>query len=264
MKKFTYNDIELAVNTLNLKAGDTILIRTSLQNIGFYISGGPQNLVKDLFELLYQAIGKEEGTLVVPTGCLSLCNTDKPFDIANTPSELGIFSEFVRKLPGVIRSFHPFFSYSAIGKLSKEICGYHPKTAFGPNSPKDKLINFNAKAISIGAPPNLTCTTVHHAEFMVGVPYRYIKEFNQPVVVDEKIIYDKFYLYVIYLNMALKRNRNKKLWKTFKGELLKAPLGNSFIYTYSINEFYNHCITEMQKDMYIWLDEEPCDKVYIK
>lgn len=263
MKKFTYNDIELAVSSLNLKEGDTILVRSALQNLGFFV-GGSHNLSRVFFELLYEAIGKDKGTLVVPTGCLSLCNTDKPFDIVNTPSELGVFSEYVRKVPEAIRSFHPFFSYTSVGKLSNDICGYHPKTAFGLNSPKDKLINFNAKAISIGLPPNYTCTTVHHAEFMVGVPYRYVKEFYHPILVDGVIKYDKFYLYVLYLNMCLKRNRNKKLWERFKGEVIRTPLGNSSLYIYSMKEFYNHCITEMQKDMYVWLDEEPQYKVYIK
>lgn len=261
MQHYTYDDIRSALLNLNIERGDTLLIRADLRYLGMY-SDGVSNLTKDLFAIFSDLVDLSEGTIVVPTGCLSLCNTTIPYHPEKTPSELGVFSEFVRHIPGAIRSFHPFFSYTAIGKKAHEICADHPRSAFGLNTPKDKLISMGAKAISIGASPRFTCTTVHHAEFMVGVPYRYVKEFIHPVYRNGEILNEPFYLYVMYRTSDMKRNNNVKLWATFPGWLATAPLGAAHVYSYSIKEFYQHCVKKMQEDFFIYLDEEPDVKPY--
>ena len=57
------------------------------------------------------------GSIFSPSASMNLCNTDIPYDIANTPShEMGAFAEHIRLAPESIRSFHPFWSIAGIGK----------------------------------------------------------------------------------------------------------------------------------------------------
>ena len=66
------------------------------------------------------------------------------------------------------------------------------------------MIELKTKFISFGIPINENCSQVHHAEFNMGVPYRYIKEFEKNK--DWKKIYkDKFYLFVLYKRFYKKK-----------------------------------------------------------
>ena len=49
-----------------------------------------------------------------------ISNTDIVFDIRNTPSEMGAFSEYIRTKKDSVRSFHPFTSWAAIGKNAND------------------------------------------------------------------------------------------------------------------------------------------------
>ncbi|MBS5049739.1 MAG: AAC(3) family N-acetyltransferase [Desulfovibrionaceae bacterium] len=255
MNAYTRHDIEKALDQLNLDRGDTVLVRADLRYLGMFAPDARQAPAA-LFEALARRVDLTVGTVVVPTGSLSLCNTDQPFELQTTPSELGAFSEYVRTRDDAVRSFHPFFSYAAVGASARDICASVPRHAFGPRSVKDRLIERRAKMISLGAHPRFTCTTVHHAEFMAGVPYRYVKEFMHPVVRGGKTVFEPFYLYVYYRECNIKRDKNQKIWKDFS--LYQQSLcGKNFFYLYDIYEFYNHCIALMQSDPYIWLNQEP-------
>ncbi len=263
MRIYTKNDIKVALSNLELKAGDSVLVRSDLRYFGMF-DEGTRKLPAAIFNELAQLIDLEKGTIIVPTGSLSLCNTETPFNPTDTKSELGAFSEYVRTLPEAIRSFHPFFSYTAIGKKADYFCTNNSRHAFGPNSPKDRMIAENIKFISLGASPNFTCSTVHHAEFVAGVPYRYVKEFLHPVIRENRLVREPFYMYVTYLNMDIKRDKNRKIWAKYRNELQKVPLGSGFIYMYKLQDFYEHCIKMFQEDIYIWLENEPAIRPYNK
>ena len=49
------------------------------------------------------------------------------------------------------------------------------------------MLKINTKYVSIGLPPRLTCSYIHHAEMMMGVPYRYTKEFKSKIKIRNKI-----------------------------------------------------------------------------
>lgn len=56
----------------------------------------------------------------------------------------------------------------------------------------------NILMISIGVKPNMTCFIIHHAKFNIHIPYRYIKEFNHSIQINDEITYEKIYLHVLY------------------------------------------------------------------
>ena len=109
-------------------------------------------------------------------------------------------------------------------------------------------------------PINKNCSQVHHAEFNMSVPYRYIKEFKQKIKQKEKVSTKKFYLFVLYKQfLKKKRNKNKIIVKNFlkKSKIIKCKLGNDYIYKYSLKDFYSHTIDLMQKDIYCWMGSKP-------
>ena len=129
---------------------------------------------------------------------MNLCNTSIPFDIKNTPSDkMGAFAEYIRKLSDSVRSNHPFWSVSGIGK-DANILKNVSKHAFGVESPWSHFLDMDVKQLNLGLHPSKAVTLIHHIETIYGVPYRYTKEFNHPILKNGKIIKDYFYQSVMF------------------------------------------------------------------
>lgn len=264
---YSYKDIVKAIKKLGIKKGDIVAIRTDLRYLGNYIKRGKSEVLKAFYNAFVEIVDLKEGTLSVATSSTSIINTDIPFDIENTPSDVGVFTEYLRKKDGAIRSFHPFESCAAIGKEAKEICMNTSRHAFGPETPEARLIERDAICVSIGLPPPQTCSTVHHIEMAMGVPYRYPKEYIHPVVRNGIVKYEPFYRYAWYRECNIKRNGLKKIFKHFTDsgyKINKTSLGRGFVYSYSLSEFYRSTTKLMSKDIFVWLDEIPKVKPYRK
>lgn len=255
---YVSEDIKRAYEEIGVSRGSVVLVKSDLRFLGDFDSDSIDNLPKAHFDALAELVDLSEGTIVVPTSSTSLCNTDTLFDPDTTKSESGLFSEYVRTLPGAVRSFHPFVSYCAIGKNAHQICDDVPRHAFGPDSPKDRLLKFDPLYVSIGQAPRMTCSYIHHAEFLAGVPYRYVKEFEHPVVRDGKVSKEFFYMYVWYRDIGVESNVNRNLFKFYyeQGYTTKqAVLGRGSVWGYSARDFFKCAMVFLKKDIYGWLDK---------
>ena len=144
-----------------------------------------------------------EGTIFSPAASMNLCNKDIPFDIDLTPShEMGSFAEYIRKLPQSIRSLHPFWSIVGIGPQAK-ILEKVSRHAYGAGSPWSHFLDLDTTQVNMGVDPARAVTLIHHIETIVGVPYRYTKEFVHPIVYGEEIKYEPFYQSVFYIDNFL-------------------------------------------------------------
>ena len=150
---------------LGIRKGMTILVQGDLRRLG-YLIGEEQMLIDALMEMVGY-----EGTIVMPSFTPHLC------DPANKKERVARFHwEDVRKnalafhrkksLPktndtllqqflhneGVLRSYHPIYSFEAWGKYAKLICDKHP-LHFGLNedSPLGKLEELNAYVVMLGS-----------------------------------------------------------------------------------------------------------------
>jgi len=262
---YNFKDIKKAYKELGVERGRTVLLKTDLRYLGAYDHPGRNGALSAHYNALSDLLDLNKGTLVVATGSTSLCNTDKPFDRDKTPSEYGMLTEYIRKREGSVRSFHPFMSYTAIGKHAKAICGDVSRHSFGFETPKARMVDLDTLYVSIGLHPRWTCTIVHHIEMLMGVPYRYTKEFLHPVIRGDKINEELFYLQVWYKQCQIKRNNNVNIFNHFIGEghkVKEVQLGRGKIYSYSMVEFFDSTIKLFKNNIYAYLDKIPETRPY--
>jgi aminoglycoside 3-N-acetyltransferase len=261
---YSYEDLRLAYEKLGVEKGKVVWVTGDLVCLGPPKYRNRDEILEAHYRALRGSVG-DKGTIVVPTASLNLCNTDIPFDLEKTPSRMGVLTEYIRQKEGSIRSFHPFVSQTAIGRYAHEICGNSSRHPFGPETPHARMIDLNTLCISIGLHPHLTGTVIHHVEMVMGVPYRYVKEFNHPVVREGKISYEPFYMNVWYRECEIKRDR-KKIFEHFlaKYDMKTIDAGSGKIYSYSMADFYKSAVQSFKNDIYVYLDKEPQVKPYTK
>jgi aminoglycoside 3-N-acetyltransferase len=178
-----------------------------MSKIGWII-GEAITVIRALIEIL-----TEEGTLVMPT--MSSGNTDPanwnypavpkdwhpiirkempPFDpVLSQTRGMGRIPEQFRIFPDVFRSNHPQASFSAWGKLAKEITKDHKvEETFSKGSPLEKVYQLNGKILLIGV-HHSSNTSLHYAESISHLP-------NFPIEQQGAAMYDN----------------GKRIWKSWK------------------------------------------------
>lgn len=158
-----------------------MLVHTSFRAVR-PVEGGPAGLIRAL-----QAALGPDGTLVMLS---SAADDDVPFDpatMAVTP-DLGVVADTFWRLPGVMRSDHPF-AFAAAGAQAAQITADPlPLPPHIPESPVGRVYDLNGQVLLLGVGHDVN-TTVHLAELLFGVPYavpRYctVLQGGRPVRVD--------------------------------------------------------------------------------
>ena len=108
------NILKIDLKKLKIKNISNLFVTSNLSKLKY-----PQ-LKKDLkLKLILESIKETMGknyTIFTPTSTLNLVNTNEIFDIKKTKSfKMGPLSEYIRNQNSV-RSLHPYWSISAIGK----------------------------------------------------------------------------------------------------------------------------------------------------
>ncbi len=148
-----------------------------------------------LFDNIMEVLGPK-GTLLLGTFSYSCSNSAIPFVLEETPSEIGPFTNWLRRQPEAMRSLHPIFSVSGIGARSKEILTSTGAAAFGPCSPFGRLAVHNARFVNLGIPFRQSLTYVHHLEQCYGCNHRYHKVLPSAVFMNGQQVPRKFLGYM--------------------------------------------------------------------
>ena len=262
---YSFDDLLRAYAQVGVTPGRVVFLAPDLRWLGRFEKPEKNSVLEAHFQALAQLADLPRGTLVVSTPSMSLCNTDTPFHLQDTPSEHGVLTEHIRQQPGVCRSFHPFVSHSALGRRASAICDDAARHCFGPQSAIARMIDLDALCVSVGLHPRFTCEAVHHVEMIMGVPYRYTKEFMHPVVRGSNIAIEPFYMSVWYRECDIKRNANKKIFDHFSQaghKVSEAKLGRGSIYSYRLKDFVTSTVDLLKKDIFAWLDVVPDTKPY--
>ncbi|GKX31676.1 hypothetical protein SH1V18_41560 [Vallitalea longa] len=183
---------------MGLHKGMTVIVHSSMSKIG-WITGGPVAVTQALMDVITQ-----EGTIVMPahtsdysdpTGWenppvpkewIPIIKENMPAYNKNiTPtSYMGHIAETFRTFPGVLRSDHPQYSFTAWGKHAEEItAGHLLNYGLGENSPLKKIYDLNGMVLLIGVDYDNN-TSFHLAEYMIDS----IKEekLGSPILVDDE------------------------------------------------------------------------------
>lgn len=193
------------LNGLGIRAGDTIFLAIDMARLP--LPRWPVALSRDairaredrwcafVFDHVMSVLGAE-GTLLVGTFSYSCGNPAIPFNYETTPSEIGPFTDWVRRRPDAIRSLHPIFSVTAIGAKAEELVRVTGAAAFGPCSPFGRLATQKARFVNLGIPFSQSLTYIHHLEQCYGCNHRYHKVFSGHVFQNGKRIERNFLGYM--------------------------------------------------------------------
>ena len=169
------------LHTLGIKAGDSIMVHSSLKQIG-WLPGGAKAVIDALLETI-----TEEGTIVmaaqsaensepsywmlppVPADWHEPIRQHMPaYDPHLTPLRgMGKIAECFHRHPKTIRSYHPVHSFMAWGKHAENWMLEHPlEDSFGMSSPLGKLVNEDVKILLLGVGYD-SCTALHLSEHLL-------------------------------------------------------------------------------------------------
>ena len=178
----TVESMTSELRALGIEEGDVAIVHSSMSAIG-WVCIDASSVVRALINAF-----SDEGTIVMPAHTPS--NSD-PADWENppvpkewhetirqsipafnkdtSPSEaMGAIAECFRTYPGTQRSDHPHVSFTARGKLARQICQNHILTPyFGMETPLGELYRLNAKVLLLGVDYS-KCTIFHLAEALSG------------------------------------------------------------------------------------------------
>ena len=152
------------LRALGVREGGVLLVHTSFRAVR-PVQGGPAGLI----DALRAALGPA-GTLVMPswTG-----DDESPFDPAATPAseDLGVVADTFWRLPGVVRSDHPFALAAAGPHAARITADPLPLPPHVPESPVGRVHQLDGQVLLLGVNHDAD-TTLHLAELLAGVPYR--------------------------------------------------------------------------------------------
>lgn len=245
-----------ALTAVGLRQGDLALLHSDASAV--IKMSGDDDWSRPL-ELLRVAVAEvlgDQGTLIVPTFNWDFCK-GRPYDAAKTPSQLGLFSNYIRTRPEAQRSLHAIFPFAGIGPLVPALFSGISKSSFGLESVFDRLRQKNAKLVFLNT-SFFCCTFVHHVEQVHGVSYRYQKYFTGTVTANGETYEDTFEFYV----------RDEKLtvnsYPTRLGERMRregllqaASLGDGEILSTTCGDVFREAMTALDDDPFFLLKEPP-------
>lgn len=160
-----------------VEEGDTLLVHSSLsRTLRRVVKMGGKADPSIIVKSFLQALGAE-GTLIAPIFNFEFTQ-GVPFDIRESKSAMGSFTEAVRNWPGAVRTGHPIYSFSAIGKNAELFANVHNFSGYGPDSPFAIIHKLDGKIGVIDLPDQHSMTFYHYVEESNSAPYRYHKKFT--------------------------------------------------------------------------------------
>jgi aminoglycoside 3-N-acetyltransferase len=253
MNKLLMKDLATSLASLGLLHGDTVLIHSDLSRVGpVHGISERDGILEAYYQALRGVIG-EEGTVVALSCTESYARTGQPFTYETSPSEQGVFSEYLRCKAGSIRSMHPLFSVTALGSRSGEICRDASRSAFGYDSPFDRLFRMDGKILCIGVTLHYM-TFVHYVEQRYGVPYSFTKEWTYPVYRDGKPDQSRYFAFVRYLDSGIEYDFSRLIGDLEKdGAVLSARAGLSSCHLVRCSDVFTTAMNGLHKDIFYLL-----------
>lgn len=199
MRLITTKTLVHDLTRLGLSAGQAVLAHTSMKALGGHVVGDAPAVVDALLQVITPA-----GTLIMPTH--STNNTDPatwgsspvppehwatiraempPYRPDITPSNrMGAINECFRTYPGVRRSDHPAFSFSARGRWADFVTADQSlDNSVAEQSPIGRLYELDGWVLLVGVDYTHN-TSLHLADFRANYPHKQVEENGSAMLVD--------------------------------------------------------------------------------
>lgn len=193
-KTINVMDLYETLELLGVKKNDVICVHSHLMSFGKPMLK-KQDFLGAIVKVLFESIG-ECGTLIMPTFSYSFCKNEV-FDIQNTPSDVGVLTNYFRTINYVRRTWHPIFSFAISGAKTEDYLDIGPD-AFGLDSVYGKMLRDKGKIVMVG--DNKGYTFYHLAEEHLNVNYRFFKNFSGTIITPEKKYETSVPYFVRYLD----------------------------------------------------------------
>lgn len=263
MKTVRYEDALKGFREAGVQPGDTVLLQSAMRPFGYVEGGG-----KTIGEALYEALGREAGTLVAPAFCFIHEVQEHPvIDPVNDPSEMGAISEAIRHMPGALRSVAYRHSVSALGKNAKLVTDTDPiVSAFDPRGTFGKLLALDTRVVLAGV-TYVNSTSHHFGQYLAQVPDRHTIERQVTLkhpdgTLEERTMMDyqprpttsgDYYEYPYDFNKL-------GLWMEQAGMVRITTIGNAVIRSFRMRDLIDLVLWRYPVDQWIFFqDEQPVE-----
>ncbi len=253
MKGYDGVALASALRRLGIGTADTLMIHSALFSLGPWQNrhADVPDAASGAYHSIREVIGPE-GTIVVPTFTFGFCHGEV-FDQPKTPSvNMGVFSEYIRKLPDSYRSFHPMQSVAAIGPKACLICSPDTPSAFDEAGPFSHLLKVDAILLLLGV-SLMAASILHYAEERAAVPYRYWKNFDGPYVRDGKPSHEQYRMFVRDLELDPQNDvAPLEMELRAAGRLRREGVGSGWVEACRCRDYMSAAIDGLRRDPY-WL-----------
>ncbi len=249
MNSYSYSELVNALRAIGLDEGQSVMVHSSLLHLGRMNDVKSSHIAARHYSALKEVVGSK-GTVIVPTFNLGFCDGNA-FDPLTTPSvAMGVLSEFVRNLPGAVRTTHPIHSIAAIGPQAEYICEGDSLIAFGPTGPFSKLLDLKARGLLLGT-TIVNFSMLHFIEEQAKVPYRFTKLYTAPYGPNREL--KSYARYIRDPDIAPQINYFKVDDVMRKKKLIKETLvGMGKIQSFNVDHIYSITLEKLKNDPY-WL-----------
>ena len=200
------------LGSLGIRRGDTVFLGIDMGKVPLpawqsaldrdAIRAREESWCEFVHEILMSALGPD-GTLLVPSFSYDYARKGVPYTHEESPAETGPFTEYLRRRPEAVRSFHPLNSIAGVGANARAILENVGKTGYGAASPFARLGDYGTKFLFLGTPPGRALVHAHHMEHMYGVNHMYHKIYNTPVTRRGAIAAGPWLCFVRYLGAGV-------------------------------------------------------------
>lgn len=217
-----------------------------------------EEMLKDTQELFLETTAQRP--LIIPTFNYTFCQS-RVFDVANDPSQVGSFSEYIR-LQRFPRTLTPVFNFCLVQAEGFEEAKPNDNT-FNEHSTFGKLGRADGEVAFLGAPLSAN-TFVHHVEEMANVGYRYPKHFRGSVISAER----RFEVDLVYRVCPRLGKPLRYDWDALESDLLSKnilrtyPLGRGRCLIYRCQELYDYWRSLLRREELALLDSRSKSDVY--
>lgn len=245
-----------AIRAAGVREGEILMVHSRLFGPGLLPGVEVKDYASVYFKAFKEVLG-ESGTLVVPTYTTSFGRIGKPFHLESSPSEMGLFSEYVRQQEASQRTLHPIQSVTALGYWAYGLTADHPRWNVGADTIWDRLLEERASVLSIGLPLHLCLSFVHQVEYLACVPYLYHKVLRGEVWARGKRVEGDFFLAARYLKAGVAYGLARRFIKDLAPWIVTARFGKSVIQHVPMEAVYRVALAGLRFDPYYLLKEPP-------